>query len=188
MRWTRAEQLLVLVSSGAVIAGIAVLVFVQRPAPAVRIFEAPPAAEVVVQVDGAVVRPGLYRLPAGSRTEDAVRAAGGLSPAADSEGINRARLLRDGERVTVPYRGAGSSLLTAGAPRDGAASALPPVDLNRASAAELEGLPGIGPVLARRIIAHRDRNGRFHRLEDLLEVQGIGPKLLARLRQRVVLR
>jgi len=186
VRWTRAEQLLVFVSTGAVIAGIAALIFVQRPAPAVRVFDVPPTAEVVVQVDGAVVRPGLYRLPAEARADDAIRAAGGLSPAADSEGINRARLLRDGERLTVPYRGAGSSLSAPGLLRRSAAS--PPVDLNRASVAELEGLPGIGPVLARRIVAYRDHYGLFHRPEDLLQVEGIGPRLLARLRQHVVLR
>jgi len=128
----------------------------------------------------------LYRLPAGSRADDALRAAGGPTPAAETT-LNRARPLRDGERFTVPYRSTGSDVAPAGGrhPDDRGPHA---VDLNRADAAGLEALPGIGPVLARRIIAYRERHGPFHRLEELLQVEGIGPKLLARLRKHVVIR
>jgi len=188
VRWSRAEQLLVLLAAGAVIAGVAALVVVQRSSPSVRVFEAPATAEIVVQVDGAVLRPGLYRLPAGARADEAIRAAGGSSPAADVEALNLARLLRDGERLTVPYRASAPAESFAPPPRRAASGPPRVVDLNRAAAPDLEALPGIGPVLARRIIAYRDRHGPFHRVEDLLQVEGIGPKLLARLRQHVVIR
>lgn len=176
MRWTRPEQIVVLIAAAAVIAGSATLLVARRPAPSIRIFEQPPQTEIVVQVDGAVVRPGLYRIRPGSRASDAIAAAGGLASTADSAGINQARLLRDGERVTVPLRG---SAAQTGESR---------LDLNHAAARDLETLPGIGPVLARRIVAYRDRHGPFHRLEDLLQVEGIGPRLLERLRGGIVIR
>jgi len=165
----------VLIAAAAVLTGSAVLVAARRPSPAIRIFEPPAQAEVVVQVDGAVVRPGLYHLPPGSRVADAIAAAGGPAPTADLALLNRARVLRDGERVTLPHRAAGP-------PREGQ------VDLNAAGARELEALPGIGPVLAARIIAYRDRHGPFNRLEDLLQVEGVGPRLLDRLRPRLLIR
>lgn len=176
MRWARPEQLVVLIAATAVIAGSAALLVARRPAPSIRVFEQPPQTELVVQVDGAVVRAGLYRFPPGSRVADAIEAAGGLEATADPAGLNRARLLRDGERVTVPHR---ASAAQAGDTR---------VDLNRAGVRDLEALPGIGPVLARRIVTHRDRHGPFHRLEDLLQVEGIGPRLLERLRAGIVIR
>lgn len=176
MRWSRPEQVLVLLTVVAVLAGAAALVAARRPTPSIRIFEAPAAAELVVQVDGAVARPGLYRLAPGARAADAIAAAGGVTPGADASLLNQARLLRDGERLTVPRRGP-------------APSGRPDIlDLNAADPPALEQLPGIGPVLARRIVAHRDRHGPFHRLEDLLQVEGIGPRLLDRLRERVVIR
>lgn len=185
MRWSRPEQMLVLIASAALVAGSAALLFTRRPPPTIRVFEHLPQTELVVQVDGAVLRPGLYRIPTGSRVGDALSAAGGLSPEADSSAVNQARVLRDGERVVVPARTQAS---VAEERRSGVKSdqrrgvGSSRVDLNRAGVSELEALPGIGPVLARRIVAHRTRHGPFHRLEDLLAVEGIGPKLLERLR------
>jgi len=176
LRWTRPEQLVVLIAAAAVIAGSAALLVARRPAPSIRVFEQSPQTELVVQVDGAVVRPGLYRIPPGSRAADAIDAAGGFAATADPAGVNQARLLRDGERVTVPDH---VFPLRAADTR---------IDLNRAEARDLEALPGIGPVLARRIVGHRDRHGPFHRLEDLLQVEGIGPRLLERLRAGIVIR
>lgn len=176
MRWTRPEQLLVLLMAAAVLAGAAALVAARRPTPSIRVFEAPSATELIVQVDGAVARPGLYRLVPGARAADAIAAAGGVTSASDTRLLNQARLLRDGERLTVPHR------TPLQPPPPGA------VDLNAADTVALEQLPGIGPVLAQRIVAHRDRHGPFHRLEDLLQVEGIGPRLLDRLRERVVIR
>ncbi len=174
MPWSRSEQMVLLLGIIAVVAGGAVLLGVRRPHPPVRIIDPPAVTEIVVQVDGAVLRPGLYRLPAGSRVADALRSAGGLTPAADAEAVNGARLLRDGERVQVPVRGQVSTGSPAGA-----------VNVNAATAEQLEALPGIGPVLARRIMEYRARHGPFRRAEDLLQVQGIGPSLLRRLRDAV---
>lgn len=178
LRWTRPEQLVVLIAAAAVIAGSAALLAVRRPPPSIRVFEQPPQTALVVQVDGAVVRPGVYRISPGSRAADAIDAAGGFAATADPSGMNQARLLRDGERLTVPHRAAAAQLPDAD----------PRVDLNRATASDLEALPGIGPVLARRIVAHRDRHGPFQRLEDLLQVEGIGPRMLERLRAGIVIR
>lgn len=143
--------------------------------------------EVVVDVAGAVARPGLVRLRAGSRVADALAAAGG--PAADAvlAGVNQARVLGDGEQVRVPKVGepapapppAGPTGSTPG----GAPGAI--VDLNRATVAELDVLPGVGPATATAIITWRDENGGFRRVEDLLEVPGIGPARLERLRPLV---
>lgn len=181
MRWSRAEQWLVLVASAVVLVGAGALIAARRPAPSIRIFEAPPARDLVVQVDGAVVRPGVYRLPTGARAADALAAAGGAAADADLSGVNQARLLHDGERLSVPLRRAAGE-----AP--GAVEPSGQVDLNSADADLLDRLPGIGPVLARRIVAYRDRAGPFHRVDDLLQVEGIGPRLLERLRPRVVVR
>lgn len=182
MRWSRPEQVAVLLAAAAVLSGAAVF-WIGRPGTAVRVFEQPPQAELVVQVDGAVLRPGLYRLPPGARAADAIAAAGGLLSDADPTWLNRARVLRDGERLTVPQRSASAAISgSATTPGD------PRVDLNAASAQDLESLPGIGPVLAGRIVEHRRRAGPFQRLEDLLQVNGIGPRLLERVRPHVVIR
>lgn len=174
MRWTRAEEVAALLVSCAAILGSVVLLAVRRPAPLVEVIAQAPAATVVVQVDGEVLRPGIYQLPAGARAGDAIRAAGGPSPLADAAAVNQARLLRDGDRLTLPARSA-SAVVVEGSR----------VLLNTAGEAELISLPGIGPVLARRIIAHRQRDGPYQRLEDLLQVEGIGPKLLERIRPLV---
>lgn len=174
MTWSRPEQLVVLTALAvAVVAGGALLV-VRRPSPPVRFVEPPAPSELVVQVDGGVVRPGVYRVPTGSRVGDAIHAAGGATADADAGSLNYARLLRDGDRVTVPRQAA----------RGPAAGAVerPLVSLNAATAEQLETLPGIGPVLARRIVEHRIRYGSFQRLEDLLQVEGVGPRVLERLR------
>ena len=201
MRWSRPEQLLVLLASAAVVLGVGALFIARRTPAPIRIFEAPASTELVVQVDGAVLRPGLYRLAAGARAVEAIAAAGGPDPDADLSLLNQARLLRDGERLIVPRRqppgqeahapagrhGAGPGRVRGPgtAPGDAGPTA---VDLNAAGAEALDTLPGIGPVLARRIVAHRERHGPFHRLEDLLAVEGIGPRLLDRLRPYVVIR
>lgn len=180
MRWSRPEQFLVLLAAVAVIVGAGALFVARRPAPSIRIFDAPAPSALLVQVDGAVQRPGLYRLPEGARAADAIAEAGGASAEADLGLLNQARRLRDGERLTVPRRALAPVPSSPGNPH--------PVDLNSASVEMLDALPGIGPVLAGRIVAYRERHGPFHRLEDLLQVDGIGPRLLDRIRPLVVIR
>ncbi len=137
-----------------------------------------PAAPVVVDVVGAVRTQGVVRLPAGSRVVDAVAAAGGTAPDAEVGSLNLARLIVDGEQIVVPRPG------DTPAPGVPAASADDRVDLNTADAAALDALPGIGPVLAARIVAHRDE-GPYASVDDLGDVSGIGPTLLDRLRDLV---
>ncbi|MBC7255890.1 MAG: helix-hairpin-helix domain-containing protein [Chloroflexi bacterium] len=137
----------------------------------------PTAAPIVVHVVGAVNRPGVYTLAAQSRVVDAVNAAGGLAPGADTERINLADFLRDGQQIYVPFAGTQPppSPTPLSAPRDGAAGSIRPVNINTASAAELEALPGIGPTYASRIIAYRQAHGPFKTTEEIMQVQGIGP-------------
>jgi competence protein ComEA len=140
----------------------------------------PPATSEsdTVHVSGAVVAPGLVIVPGGSRVADAIRAAGGALPSADLGALNLAAPVGDGERLIVPAAGGPDA-----APPS--VSGAGPLSLNRATAAELEELPGVGPVLAERIIAHRERIGGFSSVEDLLDVSGIGERTLAEIRDRV---
>jgi competence protein ComEA len=137
-------------------------------------------ADVVVHVVGQVARPGVVQLPVGARVTDAIAAAGGATPEADLSAVNLARVLVDGEQVAVPRPG--ETTVAAGH-----ASTAPdaPLDLNAATVADLDALPGIGPVLAQRILDWRAAHGRFSDVEELAEVSGIGPSVLARLRDLV---
>jgi competence protein ComEA len=129
---------------------------------------------IVVAVMGRVQRPGLVEIPAGSRVADAIAAAGGVLPETDLSTLNLARKLVDGEMITV------------GVPEpSGGAAAGGRVNLNTATAAELEALPGVGPVLAQRIIDHREKHGGFRSVEELREVPGIGDATFAELEPRV---
>ncbi|WP_430868878.1 helix-hairpin-helix domain-containing protein [Demequina aurantiaca] len=126
---------------------------------------------VIVDVAGYVAAPGVRELPAGSRVGDAIDAAGGLLPDASRDTPNLARVLVDGEQVYV-----------AGAEDEGASASQPgKINVNRADAQELEELPGVGPVLAQRILEYREGHGPFTSVGDLEEVSGIGPSLLAQL-------
>jgi competence protein ComEA len=138
---------------------------------------------VVVHVVGAVRHPGVYRLPAGSRTRDAVRRAGGAGRRADLGGVNLATRLADGEQVRVPQRTSPAAVATGTAPD------VPPaiVHLNSASAEQLDALDGIGPALAQRIVDYRASHGGFGSIDELDEVSGIGPVRLESLRPRLAL-
>ncbi|MFF4757147.1 helix-hairpin-helix domain-containing protein [Streptomyces sp. NPDC001292] len=150
-----------------------------------------PGTEIVVDVSGKVRRPGIQRLPAGSRVADALQAAGGVRPGTDTDGLNRARFLVDGEQVVVggPAPAAvpdapGPGL--AGATGTGAAgTSTAPVSLNTATAEQLQTLPGVGPVLARRVIDYRTQHGGFRSVDQLREVSGIGARRFADLRDLV---
>lgn len=151
------------------------------PSPARPAGEASEVSEasevVVVSVVGLVARPGLVTLPAGSRVADAVQAAGGLLPDADAATINQAALVSDGEQIAVGVPGA----TPAAAPGSTSEESGGPVDLNTATVAELDALPGIGPVLAQRIVEHRTTVGPFASAEELDDVPGIGPSIAAEL-------
>ena len=132
---------------------------------------------VVVDVDGAVRRPGVVELPEGSRVVDALKAVGGVKPNGDTGALNLAQTLIDGEQVVVPRQGAAPPLTDPSDPA-GTIAGTPPtgalIDLNTATAAELEVLPGIGPVLAAAIVDWRTQNGGFTSIDQLEEVSGIG--------------
>jgi competence protein ComEA len=139
------------------------------------------ASTVVVSVVGLVVRPGLVTLPEGSRVADAIEAAGGLLPEADPASVNLAAVLADGQQIAVGVPGAATA--SSGA----AVGTVPsgPVNLNTATAADLDALPGIGPVLAQRIVTYRDQQGRFTSVEQLDDVPGIGPAIYDQLKTLV---
>ncbi|WP_436792709.1 helix-hairpin-helix domain-containing protein [Actinospongicola halichondriae] len=139
-----------------------------------------PPGPVVVHVAGAVVAPGVQRLPAGSRVIDAVDAAGGLLPDADAGRVNLAAELADGTQVYVPAVGEAAPPIGAGGTDSSG-----PIDLNIADATALETLPGVGPATAAAILDHRERNGPFVSVDGLLEVRGIGEAKLAQLRDLV---
>jgi competence protein ComEA len=152
------------------------------------------AGELVVHVVGAVVAPGVQRLPAGSRVVDAVDAAGGAAPDADLGRVNLASPLSDGQQVYVlrvgevppvpaPSTGSGGPGGTVGSGA-GDTAASEPINVNTAPAAELEELPGVGPTTAQAIIDHREQHGPFTSVDDLLDVRGIGEAKLEQIRDR----
>jgi competence protein ComEA len=159
--------------------------------------EPTPSAEVVVHVSGAVKKSGVYRLAPESRVADAIEQAGGATEHADLDALNLAEPLQDGQKIHVPRKGevsapAVASVAPSRSPRSApqAAAATPqfPINLNTATAEQLEAIPGIGPVLAQRIIEYRQTRGRFQSVDELLEVRGIGPKRLESMRPYVVVK
>ncbi len=147
-----------------------VAITIQPPAPTATPLPSATPAPITVYVTGAVAQPAaLVSLPAGSRVQDAITAAGGASATADLSAVNLAARLRDGDQVHVPETGETTTLAT---PNTNT------VFINTATAAELEALPDVGPALAAAIIAWRDANGPVRTLDDLDSVDGIGPRLL----------
>jgi competence protein ComEA len=145
----------------------------------------------LVHVAGAVRSPGVYRLPAGARVQEAVRRAGGARPGADVNAINLAAKVADGQQVVVPSRAPRPAGGAGGAPSGPAGAAAPgaapgaPVSLNSATAEQLDTLDGVGPATAAKIIEWRTQHGGFRSVDDLAQVPGIGPKRMAALRERV---
>jgi competence protein ComEA len=195
---------------GAVLAAAAVAVglWLTRPAPApaeaglpfastapsgaaAPVTTDPPTTEapsVVVDVEGAVLQPGVHRLPGGARVTDAVAAAGGLASTADGARLNLAAPLQDGQRVFVPAVGQEPPpVVGPSGPGDGGADGAPqgPVNLNTADADALDALPGIGPATAAAIIEHRKEIGGYTSVDQLLDVRGIGAAKLEQLRPLV---
>jgi competence protein ComEA len=138
------------------------------------------ASDLVVDVAGAVARPGVYRLPAGSRVEDAIERAGGAAAGAALEAINRAARLADGQLVVVPERApAGVALATAAGAAEG------PISLGIATVEQLDTIEGIGPVTAEGIVEFRDEHGGLASIDQLDQVSGIGPATMESLRARL---
>ncbi|MFJ6459881.1 helix-hairpin-helix domain-containing protein [Streptomyces sp. NPDC091387] len=146
------------------------------------------AGQIVVDVSGKVRRPGIHRLPSGARVTDALRAAGGVRPGVDLDGLNRARVLVDGEQILVGAPP--GAVATGGTDGGGAGPTAPggttgPVSLNSATAEQLETLPGVGPVLAQHIVDYRTQHGGFRSVDELREVTGIGDRRFADLQPLV---
>ena len=151
--------------------------------PAIKVPEAPTIAPVVVvDVAGKVKKPGVYKLPSGSRAVDAVTAAGGAKPGVDLSDINLAHVLTDGEQILV------------GAPKISTNSRVKsskkikvngPININSANLAQLDALPGVGPVIAARIISYREKNGPFKAIEELRKVPGMGASKFAQLQSQI---
>jgi competence protein ComEA len=140
-------------------------------------------ARLLVDVSGAVRRPGVYKLPAGSRINDAILKAGGETKKADPTLVNRAAPLTDGQQVLVPEKVLAAA---AAASPAGATAAAAPIHLNSATLEQLDELPGVGPATAQRILDYRTANGPFKTVDELDSVSGIGPAKLAELRDLVV--
>lgn len=142
------------------------------------------AVDITIDVQGAVNRPGVYKLTIGSRVVDAIKAAGGVTKAGDPSDLNQARIIADGEQIYVYAKSASSTTTTKSTvkvkPKSSAF-----VLVNRASAKEFEALDGIGPVLASRIVSYRKANGPFATIEDLLNVPGIGAGTLSKFKSKL---
>lgn len=150
----------------------------------------PSPTELIVHVAGAVARPGLVRLPAGSRVADAIDAAGGLVPGADIGELNLAALVADGAQIIVGTRENPRGELRTSSPLESSSSTSSPaagvkVNLNTATLAQLDALPGVGPVTAQKILSWRATHGRFTRVEQIAEIDGIGPKTYAEIAPHV---
>lgn len=173
-----------IVATGLLLAVLAAAIWYSQsaPEPPPLLFDSPGQAVddlITVHVSGEVLAPGLVEVRATARVADAVAAAGGTTREADLAAINLAAPLRDGQQIVIPDTSAGAS--GAAATSDGR------IRINSATAAELEQLPGVGPVLASRIADHREENGPFATVEDLLDVPGIGEGKLETLRESVAL-
>ncbi|MEV7980542.1 ComEA family DNA-binding protein [Streptomyces sp. NPDC086519] len=142
-----------------------------------------PGAEIVVDVTGKVRDPGVHTLPAGSRVTDALRAAGGVRPGTDTDGLNRARFLTDGEQIVVGGPAPPAAPGQAGAGTGAGPSA--PVSLNTATVEQLDALPGVGPVLAQHIVDFRTQHAGFRSVDELRQVKGIGDRRYSDLRDLV---
>lgn len=151
--------------------------------PAIKVPEAPAVAPVVVvDVAGKVKKPGVYKLPSGSRAIDAVQAAGGARHGTDLSDINLAHVLVDGEQIIV---GAPRTITTSKGKSSGKVKLSGPLNINTANLAQLDALPGVGPVIAQRIITYREKNGPFKFVEDLRKVSGMGASKFAQLQNQI---
>lgn len=151
---------------------------------AVTLRPVPTDKPIVVHITGAVPRPGVYALPQGARVQDGISAAGGFLAEADKTNINLAELLEDGEKLDVPFIEGASPVLVTPLP-EVVTTTTELININTASIAELDTLPGIGPTTAQRIIDYRTENGPFLNIEDIINVQGIGTGTYERIKNLI---
>lgn len=171
--------------SGLLIGGILWLILSQPRGTAITLLPPPSPAPLRIHVAGAVRQPGVYSLPAGSLVEQAIEAAGGAADGAWLDAINLAERVHDGDQVRVPFLAAANAEPSEPSATRSSGAPASPVNLNTASASELDRLPGIGPSLAQEIIDYRETHGAFATLEDLLLVPGIGTAKLEAIRELV---
>lgn len=190
--WATAWPAVIGALVGLLAAAVLFLVSSQPRGQAVRLEPPPSPPPLLVHVNGAVTRPGLVTLPPGSRVSDAIQAAGGLLEAADRRGLNLAAVLEDGQMLLIPTLPApipSGQLATPGAERlmEIPLSSTPtfPININSASQAELEALPGIGPVISQKIIDYRAVHGPFTSIEAIQDVAGIGPAIFEKIKDLI---
>jgi competence protein ComEA len=180
----------------ALVAGIAVVyalyqAFDERSAPPIVIEDAASTLPVIVEMRGEIEAPGVYELSPGARLQDAIMAAGGLTGEADLSTVNVARRLRDGELIVIlPLLIPGSTPMVpsaaAGVPTKADDSRVK-ININTATGKELEALPGVGEVIASRIITYREQNGPFRSVDDLIHVEGVSDRAIDRIRELVTI-
>ncbi len=181
MSWLRRNFILVAAVVLGVVLGVAALrVFDERSRPEIIIRDAAQARTISVQVSGAVVSPGVYELDPDARLGDALLAAGGASDRADLAQLNLARRLTDGEDIDIPEI---QPTPGPGTPR--ATNVAGVIDINTASADELDALPGIGPALADAIVEYRTDHGRFCTVDELARVPGISARMVDKMRDQI---
>ena len=168
--------------------GVIYLTSSQPRGEGITLLPPPTSAPIVVHIVGAVLEPGVYSLPIKSRQQDAIEAAGGFLPNANPQALNLAAPLQDGDRIVVPTIPSDTPT-PATSPSKSTIVELPSsntlININTASQADLENLPGIGPVKAQTIIAYRESNGFFGLIEDIQKVPGIGPKTFENLKSLI---
>ncbi len=166
---------------------LAALVWIVARTPsgeAVTLRPVPTQKPMIVHITGAVPRPGVYALPQGARVQDGISAAGGFLAEAEKTNINLAQALEDGEKLDIPFIEGASPVLVTPLPEvETITTEL--VNINTASIAELDTLPGIGPTTAQKIIHYREQNGPFVNIEDIVNVSGIGPASYERLKDLI---
>jgi competence protein ComEA len=169
--------------AGFVLAAVLLIVTRLPGGQPVTLEPAPTRAPIVIQIIGAVVKPGVYTLPDGSRVQDAVNAAGGLLAEADANSVNLAARLDDGQQVNIPSQNSSQNAPNTTSAPFNVVSTLTPtavsstslININTATVQQLDTLPGIGPVTAQNIVTYRQQHGPFQHIEDIMNVPGIGP-------------
>ena len=165
---------------------VAALVWVVARNPSgtsVTLRPVPTDKPIIVHITGAVPRPGVYALPEGARVQDGISAAGGFLAEAEKSGINLARALEDGEQLDIPYIEGFAPVIATSEEVFVPTSDL--IDINIATVAELDTLPGIGPTTAQKIVDYRDTNGPFISIEDIINVSGVGPTTFDRIKDLI---